>query len=117
MQSRTFHMNDDDICAPGHEPATKGQKLAFCILGFFASFSMAAALAAVWVELTVTNGGFEGKAGFAWLFAMPVAYFAAVVLLCLIYRWAVKQAQRTLALNALLTIFAMVSIFMPLSLL
>jgi hypothetical protein len=65
------------VAAPA--PSSSSALLLFWLVAFLSSPFLAAVIASVYAS-TVSGGGFEGKSGYAWLFALPPSYTASWLL-------------------------------------
>lgn len=99
-------MREEEGSQPVAVGPTGAQQFAFWLVAFVASFSLAAGIASLYAS-TVSGGGFEGKAGYAWLFALPLSYVASVLLLAVLYAFVRKSGQRLMAATVALAFVAL----------
>jgi hypothetical protein len=108
--------DDEDIPDPGRKPSTRGQRVFFVVFACLASISLAGGIAATYVYVT-SVGNFEGKSGYAWLFALPVSFVVSAIALVLLYMFVKPSEHRILLANSLLGLAAIPTIALPFTLL
>lgn len=69
----------------------------------------------MYVEITAPEN-FEGKSGFAGLFAFPPSFLVALILMFVLFRFAQRRSRRMVLTNVLLAFLASPAIILPLSL-